>query len=140
MKPDSTYIAARIVGPMLVVAGILLITQPHRMITAMGGFLLSDALLILAAFLALSLGLTLLVFHSRLDSITAIIVTAIGAIVTLKGVLLLLVPEFVHQAADIVIRMPNLLPITGCVMALLGVWLAYTGYIAGVLRVDTSPR
>ena len=40
-KPDTTYIAARILGPLLVITGIMLITQPHRMITALGGFLLT---------------------------------------------------------------------------------------------------
>jgi hypothetical protein len=139
MKPDTTLVAARILGPLLVVAGVLLITQPHRMLTALGGFLLNDALLILGAFVSLVLGLALVTFHQRWDSFTAIIISLIGWLMTVRGVVLLLLPDAIHQIADIIVRQPAIMPIAGCVMALLGVWLAYTGYIAGVLRVDTSP-
>jgi hypothetical protein len=59
---------------------------------------------------------------------------------TARGVVLLLVPDVLDTAADIVVGQPNALPIVGCVMALLGVWFSYTGYISGTLRVDTSPR
>jgi hypothetical protein len=32
------------------------------------------------------------------------------------------------------------MPIAGCVIALLGVWLSYTGYIAGTLRAEAPRR
>lgn len=140
MKPDTTFVAARILGPLLVVSGIMLITQQHRMLTALGGFLLNDALLMFAAFFSLTCGLVLMTFHQRFDSITAGIVTILGWLMTLRGLIILLAPTVLHRGADILVRMPNIMPITGCVMALLGVWLSYTGYIAGVLRVDTSHR
>jgi hypothetical protein len=140
MRPDSTFVAARILGPLLVVSGIMLITQQHRMLTALGGFLLNDALLMLAAFFSLTCGLILVAFHQRFDSITAAIITILGWLMTARGVIILLVPDLVHDGAEIMMRVPNIMPITGCIMALLGVWLSYTGYIAGVLRVDTSHR
>lgn len=140
VKPDTTYIAARILGPLLVVAGIMLITQNHRMMAALGSFMLNDAILMTGGFLSLIGGLVIVTLHNRYDSITAIIVSLIGWMMTLRGGVLLLAPTVITQAADIINRMPSLLPITGCVMALLGVFLSYTGYIAGTLRVETVPK
>ena len=136
MKQDSTLVAARILGPMLVVAGIMLITQQHRMLTALGGFLLDDALLILAAFVSMTMGLVLVTFHNRWDSITGSIITVLGYLMTIRGVILLLAPLVIHQAANAITTIPNIMPIAGCVMALLGVWFSYTGYISGTLRAD----
>ena len=140
MKPDTTFIAARIIGPLLVVAGVMLITQTHRMMAALSSFMLNEASLMLGGIGALIGGLTLLILHNRYDSITAIIVSVIGWAATAKGVVILLVPTLITTAAEFVSDTPNVMPIAGCVMALLGVWLAYTGYIAGTLRVETSPR
>ena len=140
MKPDSTFIAARIVGPLLVVAGVMLITQSHRMMAALGSFMLDPATFMLAGFLSLAAGLALLTLHNRYDSLTAIIVSAVGWLMALRGGVVLLAPTLVTTAADFISRTPNALPLVGCVMALLGVWLSYTGYIAGTLRVETPPR
>lgn len=140
MKPDTTFIAARIIGPLLVVAGVMLITQTHRMMAALSSFMLNEASLMLGGIGALIGGLTLLILHNRYDSITAIIVSVIGWAATAKGVVILLVPTLITTGAEFVSDTPNVMPIAGCVMALLGVWLAYTGYIAGTLRVETSPR
>lgn len=140
MKPDTTFIAARIIGPLLVVAGVMLITQPHRMLAALSSFMLDPATFMLAGFVSLGAGLVLVVLHNRYDSITAVIVSAVGWLMTLRGGVILLAPSVVTSGAELVSRTPNFMPIVGCVMALLGVWLSYTGYIAGTLRVETSPR
>ena len=136
MRHDTTLLAARILGPLLVIGGIMLITQPHRMLTALGSFILNDAMLMTAGFISLLLGLSLVTFHQRWDTITGGIITVLGYIITARGVLVLLAPNLVSDAADIVVRQPNIMPIAGCVMALLGVWFTYTGYISGTLRVD----
>lgn len=138
MRHDTTLLAARILGPLLVVAGVMLITQSHRMLTALGGFLLNDALLITAGFISLMLGLAIVTFHNRWDTITGSLITIFGYLTAARGIVILLAPNLLHQATDIIVRQPNVLPIAGCAMALLGVWFAYTGYISGTLRVDTG--
>jgi|CXWL01.1.fsa_nt_gi hypothetical protein len=138
MKPDTTLIAARILGPLLVLGGIMLITQPHRMMAALNGFLIDEAMILLAAFVTLTLGLVLVTLHLRWDSFTAGLISVIGLATVVRGGFLLLAPDLVREASLYIGNLPNLFPIAGCVIALIGVWLAYTGYIAGVLRVDTS--
>ncbi|MBY0564362.1 MAG: hypothetical protein K2P58_09260 [Hyphomonadaceae bacterium] len=134
MRHDSTLVLARVVGPVLIIAGILLITQPDRVITSLGSYLLNDAVLILAAFMSLILGLAIVTYHPRWDTVSGIFISLIGYVLTLRGVVLLLAPQIMHDAVMFVTTQPHVFPIGGCAVALLGVWLAYVGYISGTLR------
>jgi hypothetical protein len=140
MKLDTTFVLARVIGPVLLFAGVLLITQPARMLSAMTGFISSDALLVLAGFITLIIGLGLVALHQRWDGFTAGFLSVLGWAVTLRGAMLLLAPELVRRAAGFVLTHANALPIAGLVLALIGVWLTYAGYIAGTLRVETARK
>lgn len=136
MKPDVTFILARVLGPVLILAGVLLITQTPRVINAMMGFLASDALMMFAGFLSLMIGLGLVALHQRWDGVSAILISVLGWMFVLRGAVALLAPQFLEQGAEWILANRIALPIAGCVTALIGVWLAYAGYIAGTMRVD----
>ncbi len=138
MQLDTTFVAARIVGPVFVAGGVALIAHNQRMIGAMGDMLDTAGLMALIGFVALTAGLTLVTLHRRWDSFTAILVSLIGWLAVLEGAAALVAPGLYREALIFLITNPNLVPIAGCVIALIGVWLSYAGYIAGVLRVDTS--
>ena len=136
MKPDVTFILARVLGPVLIVAGALAIAQTARVVSAMMGVLSNDALLMFAGFFSLMIGLGLMALHQRWDGISAIVISVLGWVFALRGALVLLAPQFAHAGAQWIFTHPMVLPIAGCVTALVGVWLAYAGYIAGTMRVD----
>lgn len=136
MRLDITLVAARFLGPLFVVAGILAITQPSRVLDAIGGFLTDPSLMILAGFVTLLLGLALVTFHQRWDTITASVITLIGWLFLARGAIMLLAPDLILAAANFVESQRRVLPIAGCVAALAGVWFTYTGYISGTLRAD----
>lgn len=138
MKPDTTFVLARVLGPVLIAAGVMLITQTHRVISVMMGFLANDPLLVFAGFLSLMIGLGLIVLHQRWSSFSAIVISVLGWAFVLRGVGALFAPQFLHRGAEFILATPMALPIVGCVTALIGVWLAYAGYIAGTLRVETA--
>ena len=138
MKHDVTLIAARIIGPLCILAGVALITQSGRMIAAVSGFFGDSALLVFTAFVTLAMGLTLVVLHPRWNGITAALISLIGWLVVLRGAVLLLAPNLARETMGLLFANPTLVPIAGCVMALIGVWLAYTGFIAGTFRVETG--
>ncbi len=140
MKPDTTFILARILGPLLVVAGVMLISQHARMRAMLGDFLGDDALMAFAGFTTLAIGLALIALHQRWDSISAGIISVLGWIMLARGAVLLLAPSLVRDAAFYVLTQPNIMPIAGCVIALIGVWLSYAGYIAGTLRAESSRK
>lgn len=138
MRHDTTLVLARIIGPVLVAAGIMLITQPDRMLTALGGYLLNDSLVILSAFVSLILGLCVVTFHPRWDTVSGIFISLIGYGLAVRGVILIFAPQLMHEGAMFITTQRHVFPITGCALALLGVWLTYVGYISGTLRVDAS--
>ncbi|MBL8536890.1 MAG: hypothetical protein JNM59_05755 [Hyphomonadaceae bacterium] len=138
MRHDTTLVLARIVGPVFVLAGIMLITQPDRMLTALGGYLLNDSLLLLSAFMSLILGLCVITFHPRWDTVSGIFISLIGIVLAARGAVLILAPQLVHEAAMYITTQPHVFPIAGCAAALLGVWLTYVGYISGTLRVESG--
>lgn len=138
MKHDITLLAARIVGPMLIALGVAFITQPARVMGAIGGFFEDQALTVFAAAATLAAGLTLVTLHRSWNSISAILISLIGVLLAARGALLLLAPVVAREIYFFVFANATLVPIAGCVMALAGVWLAYTGYIAGTLRVDSD--
>jgi len=136
MKSDITFIIARVFGPVLIIAGVLLITQTDRIVTAMMGFLANDTLLLLVGFLSLMIGLTLIALHQRWNNFSAIIISVLGWAFVLRGAAALLAPHFLHRGAEFILTHAVALPIAGCVTALIGVWLAYAGYIGGFMRTD----
>ncbi len=138
MRPDVTFILARMLGPLLIIGGILLITQTARILSVTTDFLSNDALLLLSGFIELILGLGVVTLHQRWNSFTAFIVSLLGWVILIEGMLLLFAPEMMREAANTILIYARAFPILGCVLALLGVWLTYAGYIAGTLRVETS--
>jgi len=138
MKPDITFMLARVLGPLLIAAGVMLITQTTRMVSAMMGVMADDGQLVLIGFLSLAIGLGLIVMHQRWSNFSAILISILGWAFLVRGLSALFAPQFLHAGAQWVLTTPQALPIAGCVAALLGVWLSYAGYIAGTLRVETA--
>ena len=138
MKPDTTFILARVLGPVLIVGGVMLITQTTRIVGVMMSFLGNDALLVFIAFLSLMIGLGLIALHNRWNGISAALISLISWSFVARGLLSLFAPQALHSGAQWMLTNPLILPIAGCVTALVGVWLAYAGYIAGTLRVETA--
>ncbi len=137
MKPDITFILARIIGPVFIVAGIMLISEHARMRAMIGDFLGSDALMAFTGFTLLFVSLTMLALHQRWDTITGALISVISWVTLARGALLLLRPSLVRDAGVYAVTQPLVMPIAGCVIALIGVWLSYSGYIAGTLRAET---
>lgn len=139
MKLDVTFVAARILGPLFVITGVALILHNDRLADILAGF--DDSpLMAFAGFLTLLAGLAIVVLHPHWRGISAALVSLIGWLFVVRGAITLLAPWAVLDMALYVQANPNIVPIVGCVMALIGVWLAYAGYIAGTLRVEEPPR
>jgi hypothetical protein len=80
-------------------------------------------------FFTLLVGLTMLVLHHRWKSPVQIVLSALGVILILRGTALLLAPGLV---LDIVAHLQPVLNAAwaiGLAAALLGLWIAYEGYL-----------
>ena len=128
-EPQATMIAARILGPLLLVTAGVFVFEPSRIIAIIPAFFGNDALALIAGFLALGFGLVLLAFHLKFGSPTQIVITVIGFIGLVRGGLLLFWPHFIQKVAQYLYLAPQILPIAAVFAALLGLWLSYVGWL-----------
>jgi hypothetical protein len=129
-QPRATINAARIIGPLMIAGGALMITQRARMVSALDDVLETDAVLMLAAMAALTAGVLILVLHPYWRGITQIVISLIGVWSVARGGVLLFAPGLTREAAVFLINAPQYLPVIGCGMALLGIWLVVFSFIA----------
>jgi len=140
MQLDSTFVAARIIGPTMIAGGVVLISYSDTTIRAVGDFQTNDGLFVFASLFWTMCGFALITLHRRWDGFTAALVGMLGWLTIAQGLFCLLAPELARSAIHYVLVNNRLVPIIGCVLALTGVWLTYAGYISGIFRVDHSPR
>jgi uncharacterized membrane protein len=136
MQLDSTYVAARIIGPTMIAGGVALISYSDTMISAIGDFQAGAGLLIFGATIWSLAGFTLVTLHRRWDGFTASLISILGWLIVAASLFSMLATELARTALLFILVNNRLVPITGCVLALIGVWLAYAGYISGIFRVD----
>jgi hypothetical protein len=135
-QPLATLLAARILGPFLLAAGILLISQRDRMLSVVAALFQDDHLMVVAAFLSLAIGLTIVTLHDRWGGFTQVVISLLGWVTLVRGALLLFLPNIARGMAAHFVNSPQLAPIAGCVVAFLGLWLAFVGFVG---RSDQDP-
>ena len=136
MRIDSTFAAARIVGPILIALGVSFISHPGLIVASLQDFAGAPSLFVFASLCWLTAGLTLITLHRRWDGFTAALVSLAGYAATANGALCLIAPDQARALILTVAARNAYVPIVGCVFALLGAWLSYAGYVAGIFRAD----
>src|SRR5262245_348910 len=129
-QPRASINAARILGPLMLAGGALMITQHSRIVSALDDVLETDAVLLIAAFVAIGTGLVILVLHPYWRGLTQVLISLIGLWSIARGAILLFAPGLAREAAVFLINAPQFLPVIGCAMALTGLWLVVYSFIA----------
>lgn len=92
-----TLVLARAYGVAILIVALSALITPQRMQTALADFARSPGLAFLAALFAIVLGLTLVVLHSIWSDFPAAVVSLLGWVILIKGILLVAVPEGVTR-------------------------------------------
>lgn len=131
MKPEpaATIYAARIVGPMLLAGAGILVFDQSRMLAMAAAFVGDDLVSLLAGFLSLTFGLVILAFHWKWGSPTQAAVSLLGVFGLIRGALLLFLPALARGLAQHLVERASVLPLVGAVLAFVGLWLAYAGWL-----------
>jgi hypothetical protein len=126
----TTRFCARVIGALMLIIGAVVIVRFDDLAQMMPGILRDEPLSFVIGIFTLIVGLILLVAHHHWSSPTAIVVSLIGALTILRGLILMLAPGFAAGIAD---RMAQAAPgawIAGGVAVLIGLWLTYAGWLA----------
>lgn len=124
----ATRIIARIAGPYLILIAIIMFSLYEQLPLILPAFVHDKPLLLVTGAFTTIIGLTMLAFHHHLKSAAAIVVTVLGVLVTLRGVMLGLAPELVLGTATQVARNPIVMLIATTFCALLGIYLTFVGW------------
>ncbi|MES1202010.1 MAG: hypothetical protein ABUS57_11250 [Pseudomonadota bacterium] len=133
---QSTLIGARILGPLMLAFGILLIVQRSRILTVLEGLMDDEALMLVGGVISLFIGLVIVALHTSWRGITAILVSLIGWASVIRGAAVLFVPDLARSLIARVLVTPQVLPIAGCALAFIGLWLTFIG-LTGRAETDS---
>jgi hypothetical protein len=126
---DASILIARLMGPILVVVGLVALRDPEGLRAVGREFLDSRALLYLAGLLALVIGLAIVNTHNRWVLGWPLIITLYGWLALLGGILRLGFRDQVRRLGEAMLARPTVLRISGAAQLALGALLTVVGYL-----------
>lgn len=118
---------AKVIGIYLLVIGLMLLIHPKRTKEAMVEIATSKALLTMNGIIVLILGLLIVTSHNQWHTVWQGVISIIGWIALINGVIRLLIPTWGEKMVSKV-EGPTFFVISGIVMLILGIYLTYVGY------------
>ncbi len=124
----TTRFCARIVGPLLLIIGAVVIARWNDMLLLIPAILQDGPLTFITGIFTLICGIVLIAAHHHWNSAAAFAISLLGALTIVRGVTLLFAPSLltglVHQALNLG---PGAI-IAGIVALLIGAWLTFVGW------------
>ncbi len=127
--PPATLIA-KLIGPLFAAIGVGMIVNATFYATAVGEGAHSPVLIAISGMATLLAGLAILNAHHAWTSDWRVLVTLIGWLFVIAGLLRLILPKFVETAAPAVYSGPAAEIVAGAIIFVVGVVLSFAGYRA----------
>jgi hypothetical protein len=121
---------ARVIGPFLVIVPGIIAMRAPNMGTILSGFFGNEVIVWFAGALLLFGGLLIIALHQYWYSLSAILISLFGWFLALRGVVLLAAPQLIERGAAASLNFVPVVQMGFGVLALIGLWLTYTGWIA----------
>jgi hypothetical protein len=125
--PPATLIA-RLIGPLFAAVGVGMIVNATFYATAVGEGAHSPVLIAISGMATLLAGLAILNAHHAWTSDWRVLVTLIGWLFIIAGLLRLILPKFVETAAPAVYSGPAAEMVAGAIILVVGAILSFAGY------------
>jgi hypothetical protein len=123
---------ARVIGPYVMIVTATIIVRMPDLTTApfLSAFFDNPVIVWMTGAMLLLIGLIIIAFHQVWSSVTAVLISLFGWYLALRGLVLLVAPQFYERSSFAL--MNEILPLRvgfGLLM-LMGIWLTYVGWIA----------
>ena len=126
----TTRVCARIVGPLLLVIGAVVIARAGDLVLLIPAILQDGPLAFITGVFTLICGIVLIAAHHHWSSAAAIAISLLAVLTIVRGITLLFAPSvltgLVHQFLNLG---PGAL-IAGLIALLIGAWLSFVGWFA----------
>ena len=126
---DTSIFLAKLVGPMMLVMGLFVVFNPERIRRVGREFLDSEALIFMSGVITLPVGLAIVVTHNVWEANWRVLITLIGWIAVLAGIARLALPDAMKTLGEAMLEKTFMTTVPGALMAIIGVYLSYHGYL-----------
>lgn len=123
-----TPFLASVLGWYLVIMGLFLIVRRDVVIAAMNDIMAQAGLLFVIAFVTLIIGLMIVVSHNLWVMSWPVIITIIGWLALISGIVRLFCPEFIHRMWNKMAAKPETFMISAIIMLVVGLYLLFKIY------------
>lgn len=130
MRLDTSVFIAKVLGPLMLVMGASLLADPARIRDMGKEFLKSDALIYMAGFMALSLGLLIVAAHNVWVAGWPLIITVFGWISVAAGIARMLFGPRLRKAGKKLMKNTNVMLAAGLIYIAAGAALTWFGWLA----------
>jgi len=126
---DLSLFLAQVFGLYFIIAGVAMLLRPKLVTDLIEMVTAHDGLLSLSGFVALIIGIPLVLLHSVWDGpVWQTVVSLVAWLTFLKGMSLILMPKLTIGWAEKIWRKQSTLNVLLVVMIMLGGYLAYVGF------------
>jgi len=126
---QTSNFLARLLGPLLLVAGLSLLFNPRSFRTMAAEVVGSLTLVYLFGFIDFASGIAIVLTHNVWTANWRVLITLIGWLMLLRGTARVLIPDTIMGYAAKVIGNKQIYPVSGVVLVVLGIVLCYFGYV-----------
>ena len=126
----TSIFLARLLGPLLLAVGAGILINPKPFHTMASEVVRSVTLVYLFGLLDFAAGLAIVLTHNVWAANWRVLITILGWLMLIRGVVRILAPETIMGFAAKIIGNKQLIPISGVVTGVLGLVFCYFGYMA----------
>jgi len=126
---SNSIFLARLIGPVLLVVGIAVFAHQRDFHDIAAEFLTSRALMFLSGFVLLPAGLAIMLAHNVWTADWRVLITILGWLTAIGGVLRLLAPQVVLRAGEGFLRLPRSTQVAAAIWVVIGLVLCFFGYL-----------
>ena len=129
---ETSIFLAKLMGPMLLLMGLFAAMHPERMRKIGREFLDSEALIFISGIITLPVGLAIVINHNVWEMDWRIWITVFGWLAIIAGAARILLPDVMKSIGSVMLEKTPLLIVPGLLMAALGGYLMFYGYVGAL--------
>lgn len=127
---STTLFLAQLIGPTMLAVGVGIFFSKNYYAKVYRNLENETLAVLMSGIAALVIGIVMVTTHNVWEGFVATVVTLVGWLSIVKGLLLIISPRTVDRIGDRLSANPSLFPIIGTVYAVLGAIISYVAYLA----------
>ena len=126
---QTSLFLARLIGPVMLVVGLAVFANLRRFRDIAEEFLASRALMFLSGLAIMPVGVAIVLKHNIWTADWRVLITIVGWLNVVSGVLRLFGPLFVVRAGHAILKQPYFTSVAAAIWVVLGLLFCFFGYL-----------